>query len=49
MTVATLLLLAALVCFVVAALPVNTGRVGVGWVGAALFTLASLLGGVRLG
>jgi hypothetical protein len=48
-TVATLLLLAALVCFVVAALPVNTGRVAIGWAGAALFTLASLLDGVPLG
>jgi hypothetical protein len=48
MTVSTLLLVAALACFVLAAVPVNTGRVAVGWAGAALFTAAVLLDGVAL-
>lgn len=48
MSLSGLLLVAALVCFVVAALPVATGRVAVGWLGAALVMLALLLDGVVL-
>ena len=41
---AIVLLILALVCFLVAACSVPTGRIHCGWLGAALFTLATLVG-----
>ena len=40
MTVASILYLIALVFFILAALPINTGPLNLGWIGAAFLTAA---------
>lgn len=43
------LLIAALVCFLLAAFGVTAGRVAFGWLGLALLTVVQLLPGLGLG
>ncbi len=49
MTLSTILMAVALVCFVLAAFGVRTGRVNMVAVGLAIWVLATLVGAVRIG
>lgn len=49
MTLATLFLVLALICFVVAAIGVATGRVGILPLGLAFWVCSQLFGSVRIG
>lgn len=49
MTISTILMAVALICFVLAAFGVRTGKISMVAVGLAFWVLANLVGGVRLG